>query len=72
MANSLSVLCAFCGNHDLMAMEDDERHYVQCGTCLSCGPIADTPEVAMLSWCERHDNEPVSYLRASRLAVFNA
>ena len=72
MANTLSVLCAFCGNSDLMAMEDDERHYVTCVTCFSSGPIADTPELAMLSWCERYDSQNASHMRSSRLVAFNA
>jgi hypothetical protein len=33
--------CPFCGSNYLKAIEDDDRHFIECGDCKTTGPIVE-------------------------------
>ena len=65
----MPVHCAFCGESDLLIMDDEAKYYVLCLGCRACGPCVDSREEAMLSWCDRYDpaDSRVIFTRAARL-----
>lgn len=47
--------CVFCGQSDLIAMNDEGICYILCLTCHSCGPCTESEDEAFLLWNERFD-----------------
>jgi hypothetical protein len=65
--------CPFCAALELLAMEDEGKHYYLCLQCRCCGPVEDSAEEAMESWCTRPNDDDVELLisRAKRQVFFS-
>ena len=49
--------CPFCGGKDLQVVNVyGEDYYVDCQTCTTCGPSADTYEEAIEAWNRRAED----------------
>ena len=51
----VSIWCPWCGNCELMALEDAEKHWILCQECGACGPLEESPAKALLSLSSRYD-----------------
>lgn len=54
-------------------MEDEGKHYFLCLECKCCGPVEDSAEEAMESWCTRPEADDVEalILRSKRHIFFS-
>lgn len=65
--------CPFCNDAELYVMNDESTWYTMCLMCRACGPVEDSAEEAMDSWCTRPTDDDVEALisRARRQVFFS-
>lgn len=71
MSDEEIAACAFCGSNELLAMDDEGRHYMMCLECHACGPLETSAVEAYEAWCERPEVEPVDYLATRRIILLS-
>jgi hypothetical protein len=70
----VQTFCPFCGQCDLLPMDDEGVCYLLCMECRTCGPTAESHEQALLAWCDRYnpDDNMRVYRRSARTIALDS